>query len=63
MTPVFNWTFAFQILPVLGAALIVTVQATLLGMAFAVVLGLVLATRSSSAPTDRAATSIPTQSW
>jgi polar amino acid transport system permease protein len=44
MTPVFDWTFAFQVLPVLGAALAVTVQATLLGMAVAIVLGLVLAT-------------------
>lgn len=43
MSPVFDWKFAFSLLPVLGKALIVTVQATLLGMAIAMVLGLVLA--------------------
>ncbi|MCY1513797.1 L-cystine transport system permease protein YecS [compost metagenome] len=43
MTPIFNWSFALEILPTLGSALIVTVQATLLGMLVAVTLGLALA--------------------
>lgn len=43
MKPVFDWAFAWEILPALGSALIITVQATLLGMLLAVVLGLVLA--------------------
>ncbi|CAM4156366.1 ectoine/hydroxyectoine ABC transporter permease subunit EhuD [Bordetella tumbae] len=43
MTPIFDWAFAWEILPALGSALIITIQATALGMALAVVLGLVLA--------------------
>ncbi len=43
MTPVFDWAFALEILPTLGEALLITVQATLLGMLLAVTLGLVLA--------------------
>lgn len=43
MNPVFDWGFALEILPTLGSALIITVQATLLGMLLAVTLGLVLA--------------------
>ncbi|WP_338879152.1 ectoine/hydroxyectoine ABC transporter permease subunit EhuD [Achromobacter veterisilvae] len=43
MTPIFDWSFALEILPTLGFALIVTIQATLLGMLVAVTLGLVLA--------------------
>lgn len=43
MTPIFDWAFAFEILPTLGKALIITIQATLLGMLLAIVLGLVLA--------------------
>jgi polar amino acid transport system permease protein len=43
MTPIFDWSFALEILPTLGSALIVTIQATLLGMLVAVTLGLVLA--------------------
>lgn len=43
MTPIFDWSFALEILPTLGSALVVTVQATLLGMLVAVTLGLVLA--------------------
>ncbi|MFA4914097.1 MAG: ectoine/hydroxyectoine ABC transporter permease subunit EhuD, partial [Burkholderiaceae bacterium] len=39
----FDWAFALEILPTLGEALIITVQATLLGMLLAVTLGLVLA--------------------
>ena len=38
-----NWTFAISILPILLRGLIVTVQATLLGMVIAIVLGLILA--------------------
>ena len=33
MTPIFDWSFALEILPTLGSALVVTIQATLLGMA------------------------------
>ncbi|WP_251863386.1 ectoine/hydroxyectoine ABC transporter permease subunit EhuD [Achromobacter sp. Marseille-Q4962] len=43
MNPVFDWSFALEILPTLGAALVVTVQATVLGMLVAVTLGLALA--------------------
>ncbi|CAM4099976.1 ectoine/hydroxyectoine ABC transporter permease subunit EhuD [Bordetella muralis] len=43
MTPIFDWAFAWEILPALGSALIITIQATVLGMALAIVLGLVLA--------------------
>ena len=43
MNPIFDWAFAWEILPALGSALIITVQATVLGMLLAIVLGLVLA--------------------
>lgn len=43
MTPIFDWSFALEILPTLGSALLITIQATVLGMAVAVSLGLVLA--------------------
>jgi polar amino acid transport system permease protein len=40
---IFDWGFAFSILPAFGRALVVTMQATLAGMALALVLGLVWA--------------------
>ena len=40
---IFDWQYALDALPVLASGLKVTVQATLLGMAFALVVGLVLA--------------------
>ncbi|MDH0682478.1 MULTISPECIES: ectoine/hydroxyectoine ABC transporter permease subunit EhuD [Achromobacter] len=43
MTPIFDWSFALGILPTLGSALVITIQATVLGMLVAVTLGLVLA--------------------
>ncbi|OZI76222.1 ectoine/hydroxyectoine ABC transporter permease subunit EhuD [Bordetella genomosp. 2] len=43
MKPIFDWSFAWEILPALGSALVITIQATLLGMLVAVTLGLVLA--------------------
>lgn len=43
MSPIFDWAFAWEILPTLGSALIITIQATILGMSLAIVLGLVLA--------------------
>lgn len=43
MNLIFDWEFAWEILPALGSALIITIQATVFGMALAVVLGLVLA--------------------
>lgn len=43
MKPVFDWSFALEILPTLGSALVITIEATLLGMLVAVTLGLVLA--------------------
>ncbi len=43
MKPIFDWSFALEILPTLGSALIITVQATVLGMLVAVTLGLALA--------------------
>ncbi|HCQ45448.1 MAG TPA: ectoine/hydroxyectoine ABC transporter permease subunit EhuD, partial [Achromobacter sp.] len=41
MTPIFDWAFALEILPTLGSALIITIEATVLGMLVAVTLGLV----------------------
>ncbi|KRA02275.1 MAG: ectoine/hydroxyectoine ABC transporter permease subunit EhuD [Achromobacter sp.] len=43
MTPIFDWSFALEILPTLASALVITIQATMLGMLVAVTLGLVLA--------------------
>jgi len=43
MSPIFDWKFAGEILPTLGRALVITVQATAIGMLVAVTLGLVLA--------------------
>ncbi|EHK63275.1 ectoine/hydroxyectoine ABC transporter permease subunit EhuD [Achromobacter arsenitoxydans] len=43
MTPIFDWSFALEILPTLGSALVITIQATVLGMLVAVTLGLALA--------------------
>ncbi|OGA40075.1 MAG: ectoine/hydroxyectoine ABC transporter permease subunit EhuD [Betaproteobacteria bacterium RIFCSPLOWO2_12_FULL_62_13] len=40
---IFDWKFAWQIAPTLGEALVVTVQATVLGMLIAMSLGLALA--------------------
>ncbi|HEX5477162.1 MAG TPA: ectoine/hydroxyectoine ABC transporter permease subunit EhuD [Burkholderiales bacterium] len=40
---IFDWGYAWEILPQLAAALLVTLQATALGMAIALVLGLALA--------------------
>lgn len=43
MKPIFDWSFALEILPTLGSALVITIQATMLGMLVAVTLGLALA--------------------
>jgi polar amino acid transport system permease protein len=43
MSQVWDWDYAFEILPILGEASIVTVQATVLGFALALVLGLAFA--------------------
>ncbi len=40
---IFDWSYAWDILPQLGRALVVTLQATALGMALALTFGLVLA--------------------
>lgn len=40
---IFDWNYALEILPLLGRALVVTIQATVLGMALAIPLGLLLA--------------------
>ena len=40
---IFDWEYALETLPVLASGLKVTVQATVLGMAFALIVGLVLA--------------------
>ena len=40
---IWDWAFAFEILPALGRAAIITIEATLLGFAIAASLGLVLA--------------------
>ncbi|SOE49012.1 putative inner membrane component of binding-protein-dependent transport system [plant metagenome] len=40
---IFDWGYAFSLLPDLGQALVITIQATVLGMALAVTLGLLLA--------------------
>jgi polar amino acid transport system permease protein len=43
---IFDWSYAWDILPQLGRALAVTLQATVLGMALALTLGLALARRA-----------------
>lgn len=43
MKPIFDWSFALETLPTLGSALVITIQATVLGMLVAVTLGLALA--------------------
>jgi polar amino acid transport system permease protein len=43
MSDVWDWSYAFEILPILARASIITVEATLLGFVLAAVLGLVLA--------------------
>ncbi|MGE8656289.1 MAG: ectoine/hydroxyectoine ABC transporter permease subunit EhuD [Achromobacter sp.] len=43
MKPIFDGSFALEILPTLGSALVITIQATVLGMLVAVTLGLALA--------------------
>ncbi|OMG80223.1 ectoine/hydroxyectoine ABC transporter permease subunit EhuD [Achromobacter xylosoxidans] len=43
MKPIFDWSFALEILPTLGSALLITIQATVPGMLVAVTLGLALA--------------------
>ena len=43
MKPIVDWSFALEILPTLGSALVITIQATVLGMLVAVTLGLALA--------------------
>ncbi|MBK1980889.1 ectoine/hydroxyectoine ABC transporter permease subunit EhuD [Achromobacter xylosoxidans] len=43
MKPIFDWSFVLEILPTLGSALVITIQATVLGMLVAVTLGLALA--------------------
>jgi len=43
MNTVFDWAYALETLPTLGRALVITVQATLLGMLLAITLGLALA--------------------
>ncbi|TIX23939.1 MAG: ectoine/hydroxyectoine ABC transporter permease subunit EhuD, partial [Mesorhizobium sp.] len=40
---IWDWAFAFEILPVLAHAAIVSIEATLIGFALAASLGLVLA--------------------
>jgi polar amino acid transport system permease protein len=40
---IWDWSFAFEILPVLARAAVVTIEATLIGFAIAALLGLVLA--------------------
>ncbi|CAB3682008.1 ectoine/hydroxyectoine ABC transporter permease subunit EhuD [Achromobacter kerstersii] len=50
MTPIFDWSFALEILPTLGSALVITIEATVLGMLVAVTLGLVLAMLRRSRP-------------
>ena len=39
----FNWAYAYSILPDLLKALVITIQATIIGMGIATVLGLLLA--------------------
>ena len=43
MTPLWDWGYAFSILPRLLEALLVTIQITVLGSLVALVLGLVIA--------------------
>jgi len=47
---IWNWAFAFEILPTLARAAVVTIQATLLGFAIAAVLGLAIAVARIAVP-------------
>ncbi len=50
MAAVWDWDYALEILPVLGEAAVITVQATLAGFALALVLGLVFAIGRMAGP-------------
>ena len=50
MEQVWSWTYAWEILPVLAEASVVTIQATVLGFALALVLGLMLAIGRMAGP-------------
>ena len=47
---IWDWSFAFEILPLLAQAAVVTIEATLLGFLIAAVLGLILATLRIAVP-------------
>lgn len=55
---IWDWSFAFEILPVLARAAVVTIQATLLGFVLAASLGLVLAVVRIAVPRSSLAISI-----
>jgi polar amino acid transport system permease protein len=50
MTQLWDWDYAWEILPVLAEASVVTVQATLMGFALALVIGLLLAVGRLAGP-------------
>lgn len=50
MAAIWDWDYAWEILPVLAEASVITVQATLLGFALALVLGLLLAIGRMAGP-------------
>lgn len=49
-TAIWDWGYAWEVLPILGEASVVTLQATLLGFALALVLGLVFAIGRMAGP-------------
>ena len=51
---IWDWSFAFEILPLLAQAAVVTIEATLLGFVIAALLGLVLAGGPHRDPGHRA---------
>ena len=57
---IWDWSFAFEILPLLARAAVVTIEATLLGFLIAAILGLVLAVAPHRLPGHRAGRS---RSW
>ena len=50
---IWDWSFAFEILPLLARAAVVTIEATLLGFLIAAILGLVLAGTRIASPRPR----------
>jgi polar amino acid transport system permease protein len=51
MSDIWDWNYAWEVLPILGQASLITVQATVIGFALALVIGLALAIARMLGPT------------